>query len=89
MQSLNCRVSGRVQGVYFRAWTQQQARDIGVSGWVRNVPDGTVEVLAQGSDDQLQALQSVLHQGPPAGRVDDLQCTTVDHEQLEGFEIRY
>ncbi len=57
-------VTGRVQGVYFRAATQSCARRLGVTGWVRNLPDGRVEALAQGSPSALQEFEKWLWQGP-------------------------
>ncbi|MGH9503290.1 MAG: acylphosphatase [Terriglobales bacterium] len=66
-------VRGRVQGVGFRWFVEREAHLLGVAGWVRNNADGSVEVLAMGSRDQLQALQSRLRAGPRAARVDDIE----------------
>jgi len=66
------RVRGRVQGVGFRWFVQRQAQTLGIAGWVRNRSDGTVEVLAQGTREQLFSLRSKLQQGPRASRVDDV-----------------
>ena len=63
-------VSGRVQGVFFRANTQRQAEQHHLSGTVCNRPDGTVEVVAEGSRDRLEQLLLWLHSGPPQARVD-------------------
>jgi acylphosphatase len=65
-------VSGRVQGVGFRWFVEHEARSLGLSGWVRNRSDGSVEVLASGSRSQLGALYDKLKQGPRAARVDDI-----------------
>lgn len=65
-------VRGRVQGVGFRWFVEREARLLGIAGWVRNNHDGSVEVLAQGTRDQLAGLLSRLRQGPPAARVDDV-----------------
>jgi acylphosphatase len=62
-------VAGRVQGVYFRAFTQDRARELGVAGWVRNLPDGRVECVAAGAPAALAALRAALEKGPPAARV--------------------
>ena len=67
------RVRGRVQGVGFRWFVEREAQTLGVAGWVRNRSDGTVEVLAQGTREQLFSLRSKLQQGPRASRVDDLE----------------
>jgi acylphosphatase len=66
-------VRGRVQGVGFRWFVEREAHMLGIAGWVRNNADGSVEVLAIGSRDQLSGLRSRLRQGPRAARVDDVQ----------------
>ncbi len=66
-------VRGRVQGVGFRWFVEREAHLLGLTGWVRNNADGSVEVLAMGSRDQLLALQSRLRAGPRAARVDDVE----------------
>jgi acylphosphatase len=82
-------VSGRVQGVGFRYFTSQVAREIGLVGWVRNLPDGRVEVLAFGSEDQLADLMEDLAVGPPGSAIGDLSVQDVDMQQpLQGFSIR-
>ena len=83
-------VSGRVQGVFFRAWTREQAESLGLSGWVRNRPDGTVEVLAQGDPDDLAQLEDRLHEGPPAARVAGVERgDAAEPPERDGFEIRH
>ncbi len=62
-------VTGRVQGVGFRAWTASRARFFGITGWVRNTSDGSVELHAEGDASALAAFQSELEQGPPLSRV--------------------
>jgi acylphosphatase len=66
-------VRGRVQGVGFRWFVEREAHILGIAGWVRNNADSTVEVLAQGTRDQLSGLRSKLRQGPRAARVDDVE----------------
>jgi acylphosphatase len=66
-------VRGRVQGVGFRWFVEREARALGISGWVRNNSDGSVEVLASGTREQLSALRSRLQQGPRASRVDNVE----------------
>jgi acylphosphatase len=81
-------VRGRVQGVGFRWFVDFEARQLGLAGWVRNNPDGTVEVLAMGTEQQLTALQQKLHKGPRAARVDDVQESPAEPvEGLATFEI--
>ena len=65
-------VSGRVQGVGFRWFVEREARTLGIAGWVRNNLDGSVEVLASGTHEQLSSLRSKLRQGPRAARVDNV-----------------
>ena len=65
-------VRGRVQGVGFRWFVEREAHILGIAGWVRNNHDGTVEVLAQGTRDQLSGLHSRLREGPRAARVDSV-----------------
>lgn len=63
-------VRGRVQGVFFRAATQREARRLGVTGWVKNRQDGNVEILAEGEEDSIKELTSWANHGPSAARVD-------------------
>lgn len=72
-----CIVSGRVQGVFFRAGTARRAGELGVRGHARNLPDGTVEVLAAGAEDAVAGLCAWLQQGPPAARVDAVSVESV------------
>jgi acylphosphatase len=79
------RIHGRVQGVFFRAWTIEQARALGVAGWVRNRLDGTVELLAVGTADAVDALIACCRQGPPAAQVERLDIEEADAEAPMGF----
>jgi acylphosphatase len=63
-------VRGRVQGVFFRASTQREARRLGLTGWVKNRPDGPVEILAEGEEDELKELIAWANRGPSAARVE-------------------
>ncbi len=65
-------VSGLVQGVFYRQSTVEEARRLGLAGWVRNLPDGRVEVLAEGGKGALEALVRFCERGPPAARVEGL-----------------
>ncbi len=89
MESLHCLISGRVQGVSFRAWTKSQADRLGIKGWVRNLDDGRVEVLAQGDEEQLKIFRNKLAQGSPFSRVEDIECRHIDYEkEYDTFELR-
>ncbi|TVP87831.1 MAG: acylphosphatase [Thioalkalivibrio sp.] len=89
-EALRCRVSGRVQGVFFRASTQRQARSLGLAGHARNLDDGSVEVLAVGSPAALGELKSWLGVGPTGARVDAVDCASepVPDPMPGGFSTR-
>ena len=80
-------VSGRVQGVGFRAFVADAARTEGVSGWVRNLPDGSVEVHAEGDAEAVGRLEWRLWQGPSHARVDDVVAEDVVASGATGFRI--
>jgi acylphosphatase len=89
MRRVRARVSGRVQGVYFRASTVDQAERMGLSGWVRNCSDGTVELEAQGRVGAVEALVAWCRRGPPAAAVAAVavdELAPVDGER--GFRVR-
>ena len=79
-------VSGKVQGVFFRAATREQALRLGLRGYAKNLADGRVEVLAAGDEAALDELTAWLRQGPPRARVDELERLPArDDEAGEGF----
>lgn len=83
-------VTGRVQGVGFRAFTVRRAAALGLDGFVRNRADGAVETEAAGSEPAIEAFLDALRQGPPASRVDDLAITDLPPETIavDGFTVR-
>jgi len=81
-------VSGRVQGVFYRATTREQARDRGVDGWVRNLDDGRVEAVFEGPADAVEAMVEWCHEGSSRAQVDDVDVEYGDPEGIEGFEVR-
>lgn len=88
MQARRYIVRGRVQGVGFRWFVDFEARQLGLAGWVRNQPDGTVEVLAMGTEEQLALLRQKLQKGPRAARVDAvLESPAEPVEGLKTFGI--
>lgn len=88
MRELRAVVSGEVQGVGFRWVVQQHARDLGLDGWVRNCPDGTVELCAQGSDAQLQELVRRIQNSSGSARIDHVTPSYQEITQpLVGFSI--
>ncbi len=80
-------VTGRVQGVSFRAWTREQAEARGVSGWVRNRADGSVEAVLAGPDAAVEALVAALHEGPPAAKVAAVRVNDAEPPSEPGFHI--
>ena len=70
MTSVRLRIIGRVQGVWFRGWAVDQARELGLSGWVRNRGDGSVEALLGGPESRVRSMIERCRRGPPAARVD-------------------
>jgi acylphosphatase len=89
-QRLHAIVTGMVQGVNFRYYTQERARSLRLTGWARNLPDGSVEVLAEGPRAALDQLLDFLHRGPPAASVtgvaEEWQAPTGEFQR---FEIRF
>jgi acylphosphatase len=81
-------VSGRVQGVFYRATTRDAARDRGVDGWVKNLDDGRVEAVLEGPAGSVERLVEWCHEGSSRARVDDVAVEYGEPEGLDGFEIR-
>ena len=82
-------VRGRVQGVGFRWFVEREAHILQISGWVRNNPDGSVEVLAVGTRDQLAGMRSRLQEGPRAARIDDVEESEAEPTTgLNSFQVR-
>ena len=83
-------VSGRVQGVYYRKFTSQRLQRMGVFGYIRNLPDGKVEVVVDPRGVDLDSILLALKEGSPMSRVDNIEYEVIDtNEQFSGFEIRY
>jgi acylphosphatase len=80
-------VSGRVQGVFYRASAREQALRLGLTGHAKNLPDGTVEVVACGPAHALDALERWLRQGPPAARVEAVSREALTERELRGFVV--
>jgi acylphosphatase len=82
-------ISGRVQGVFFRAWAREQAEALGIRGWVRNTPDGHVEAHVEGDPAAVEQMVERLCGGPPAARIDAVRVWDVDTFDFDGFEVRH
>ena len=90
MRILKAKVSGKVQGVWFRKYTLDSARDIGVVGMVKNLVDGTVLVNASGKDENLRKFKELLENGSPNSRVDKIDYSWEDSSiEYSTFEIEY
>lgn len=81
-------ISGRVQGVFFRESTRREAEPLGLSGHAVNLPDGRVEVVAHGTREALDQLESWLHSGPPAASVTEVETTEPDEAPEPGSRFR-
>jgi len=81
-------ISGRVQGVFYRAWTETNARALGLTGWVRNRAGGDVEILAQGPQEAIDALVRRCWDGPPRAEVANIVVETADEEPATAFTVR-
>jgi len=83
------RIEGRVQGVFFRASAQEEAGRLGLKGWVRNCPDGSVEVVAEGERKKIDDLVGWCHHGPPGAHVHNVRLQWEDHKNdFQDFRIR-
>lgn len=90
MKRVTAQVRGRVQGVSFRYNAQSQAKRMGLTGWIRNEPDGSVYVLAEGSDSVLEEFIRYLNQGPRSARVESLTTNWSEASgDYDSFEIRW
>jgi acylphosphatase len=81
-------VHGRVQGVFYRDWTVRNARERGLSGWVRNLADGTVEARIEGEAAAIEDMIAAMRQGPPRARVERIERADAEPCGLTGFERR-
>ena len=86
--TLRLRIHGEVQGVFYRGWSVDTARALGLDGWVRNRRDGTVEMLVHGEEEKVQRLIERAHEGPPAARVTRIDVEESDEPAPRGFETR-
>lgn len=83
-------VSGRVQGVFFRATTRKKAQNLGVNGWVKNRDDGRVEAVFEGEKEKVEKMIDFCHEGSPSAEVSDVEVEREDYQdEFSEFEIRY
>lgn len=85
----HCLITGKVQGVFYRQTTLEKAKALGVTGWVRNLPNGSVECVLCGDEDAVQSLCDWLWLGPESAKVTDVQINDHDLEAFQEFTIRF
>ena len=88
MRTVRLRITGRVQGVGYRMWAERTAAQLGISGWVRNRSDGSVELLATGSEGAIAALIKACHEGPRAALVTDVAAEDTEDDGSVGFNAQ-
>ena len=87
MSALRMIIQGSVQGVYFRAQARKKEQELGLTGWVRNNADGSVEIHAEGEEAALKELEEWCHRGPPRARVERIDVEKVIEQNYPTFEI--
>jgi acylphosphatase len=87
-RSVHVRIVGQVQGVAYRAWTETEANELGVGGWVRNRRDGTVEAVFSGDAGAITEMLRRCEMGPPAARVSRVEVVGENVGAFRGFEVR-
>ena len=88
--NVNVIISGRVQGVWFRASTKQKAEQLGLTGWVRNTSDGNVEAIFEGEEDIVKKMIEWCHHGPPSAQVENVEIKNQDPTNgFDNFFIKY
>ena len=81
-------ITGRVQGVFYRAWSASEARGLGLNGWVRNRRDGSVEMLIDGEAEAMDRIIALCRQGPLEARVEQIEVEETEEQAPSGFEKR-
>lgn len=89
MKRAHVKIYGRVQGVWFRAHTKEMAERLGIKGWVRNVPDGSVEAVFEGDDEAVEKIIEWCHHGPPLARVKKVEVSYEEPKGERDFRIIY
>ena len=87
MPTYQIRVSGKVQGVFFRVNARDRARELGITGWVKNAANGEVQITAAGEDKAIEDFLKWCKAGPPQSRVDEVQVKPIDEVEFSTFEI--
>ena len=87
MKSIHLIVSGRVQGVFFRANVKNKANELRLKGYAKNLPDGNVEVVAEGDEEKLKELIEFIRKGPGVAKIENIKITHKEPENFKNFEI--
>lgn len=87
-RTVRLRIEGRVQGVGYRAFVDMRANELGLTGWVRNRIDGSVEAVMQGTHVQVEQMLALCRKGPPAARVERIEISDEETGAFRGFEVR-
>ena len=87
-RTVRLRITGRVQGVWYRGWTVETATALGLDGWVRNRADGSVEAVFHGDADAVEAMLARAHDGPPSAKVESIDVQEHDQTPAPGFHQR-
>lgn len=87
MATLHLIIQGKVQGVFYRASTRKMAKELGITGWVRNTPEGYVEIMAHGVDEQVKQFVEWCKKGPSRARVDQVKTENVEEKYFKEFII--
>ena len=83
-------ISGKVQGVFFREYTRRKAKNLGIKGWVRNLPDGRVEAIFEGEKEKIKEMIQWCYIGSPYSKVEKVEVTEEEYKgEFEDFEIRW
>ncbi len=88
MITKHLRIKGRVQGVWYRAWTIEQATKLGLKGWVHNCTDGSVEALVHGPEEDVEQMITACRGGPPSAQVSDIEISDGTYDGGQTFEQR-
>lgn len=90
MKRVHVFISGKVQGVWFRAYTEAEAKKLGIKGWVRNLPDGRVEAVFEGENDAVDKMIAWCHKGSPYSQVENVEVIEEPYQgEFIDFKIRY
>ncbi len=88
MKCIHLIISGRVQGVFFRDNTRRKAKELGLTGYAKNLPDGTVEVVAEGNENKIEEFVGFIREGPGIAKIEGIKIKHKEPENFDGFDIK-